>query len=86
MAVLGFWILAQICLEQICIYPKGVKQDSLTCIPAGTTLPLCFAPWLKILANQEIYLLDASKMRVMKKMRKDLAATTCFLSQYPGIY
>ncbi len=24
------WIPAQICLEQICIYPKGVRQDSLT--------------------------------------------------------
>jgi len=26
----GAWILAQICLEQICINPKGVRQDSLT--------------------------------------------------------
>jgi len=24
------WIPAQICLEQICIDPKGVRQDSLT--------------------------------------------------------
>ena len=24
------WIPAQICLEQICINPKGVRQDSLT--------------------------------------------------------
>jgi hypothetical protein len=26
----GAWIPAQICLEQICIHPKGVRQDSLT--------------------------------------------------------
>jgi len=26
----GAWIPAQICLEQICIYPKGVRQESLT--------------------------------------------------------
>jgi hypothetical protein len=26
----GVWIHAQICLEQICINPKGVRQDSLT--------------------------------------------------------
>ena len=24
------WIPAQICLEQVCINPKGVRQDSLT--------------------------------------------------------
>ena len=24
------WVPAQICLEQICINPKGVRQDSLT--------------------------------------------------------
>jgi hypothetical protein len=28
--ILGAWISAQICLEQICINPKGVRQDSLT--------------------------------------------------------
>jgi hypothetical protein len=27
-AILGFWIAAQICLEQICINPKGMGQDS----------------------------------------------------------
>ncbi|MDO9423514.1 MAG: hypothetical protein Q7T40_04930 [Methylobacter sp.] len=26
----GVWISAQTCLEQICINPKGVRQDSLT--------------------------------------------------------
>jgi len=34
----GDWIPAQICLEQICINPKGVRQDSLTWIPAGMTI------------------------------------------------
>jgi hypothetical protein len=29
-AVLGNWIPAQICREQTDIYPKGVRQDSLT--------------------------------------------------------
>jgi hypothetical protein len=29
-AIHGFWIPAQICLDQICINPKGVRQDSLT--------------------------------------------------------
>lgn len=27
--ILVLWIQAQICMEQICIYPKGVRQDSL---------------------------------------------------------
>lgn len=29
-AILGNWILAQICQEQICINPKGDRQDSLS--------------------------------------------------------
>jgi hypothetical protein len=29
-AVRGFRIPAQICMEQICINPKGVRQDRLT--------------------------------------------------------
>jgi hypothetical protein len=29
-SIYGAWIPAQICLEQICINPKGVRQDSLT--------------------------------------------------------
>ena len=37
-AIHGHWIPAQICREQICIYPKGVRQDSLTWIPAGMTV------------------------------------------------
>jgi hypothetical protein len=28
-AIHNTWIPAQICLEQICIYPKGARQDSL---------------------------------------------------------
>ena len=28
-AIPGFWIAAQICLEQICIYPKGARQEAL---------------------------------------------------------
>ena len=31
------WIPAQICLEQICINPKGDRQESLSWIPAGMT-------------------------------------------------
>jgi hypothetical protein len=27
--LLSAWIPAQICLEQICINPKGIRQDSL---------------------------------------------------------
>ena len=30
LAIPGFRIPAQICPEQICINPKGVRQDSLT--------------------------------------------------------
>ena len=30
LAVLGFWVPAQICLEQIRINPKGGRQGSLT--------------------------------------------------------
>ena len=29
-ALHGFWVPAQICLEQICIIPKGGRQDGLT--------------------------------------------------------
>jgi len=36
-AVHNNWIPAQICLEQICINPKDVRQDSLTSFPAGMT-------------------------------------------------
>jgi len=34
----GAWIPAQICLEQICINPKGIRQDSLMWILAGMTI------------------------------------------------
>jgi len=34
----GAWIPAQICLEQICINPKGDRQDSLSLIYAGMTV------------------------------------------------
>ena len=31
------WISAQICQEQICIYPKGIVQDSTMWLPAEMT-------------------------------------------------
>ena len=34
----GTWIPAQICPEQICINPKGIRQDSLMWIHAGMTI------------------------------------------------
>ena len=34
----GAWIPAQICLEQIYINPKGIRQDSLMWTHAGMTI------------------------------------------------
>ena len=64
-AIHGNWIPVQICLEQICIYPKVIMPDSLMWIPAGMT-------GFEILVNNDKHYLLGNESSETKQHSKNL--------------